>query len=91
MSNKLLTIQIQVNSRHIHTILPNESWTITAVSEDGVVEAIEIKEHPFCIGIQWHPEDLKDEISKKIFESFIDACKIYKKEYNSVYNQRKEW
>lgn len=82
--------QVKVNSRHIHTIIPSKNWEISAISKDGVVEAIEKNQHPFCIGLQWHPEDLNDEISKKIFEIFVKACKNTKKEYNSVHNQRKE-
>ena len=29
---------------------------ITARAPDGVVEAVEFPEHPFAIGLQWHPE-----------------------------------
>lgn len=68
--------EIKVNSRHIHTIEPTDNWMITATSEDDVMEAIEVKNHPFCIGVQWHPEDLiDDQNSEKLFTSFIEACK----------------
>ena len=41
---------------------------VTACSEDGVVEAIEIKNKNNFIGVQWHPELLKESNeSKKIF------------------------
>ena len=34
----------------------------------------------FNLGVQWHPEaNLHDEDSVKLFESFIDAAKVYVK------------
>ena len=29
---------------------------VSALSPDGVIEAIEAKNHPFAVGVQWHPE-----------------------------------
>lgn len=48
-----------------------------AVSEDGYIEAYHAPSHPFCLGVQWHPELFydKDESSVKIFTAFIDACR----------------
>ncbi len=77
--------KIQVNSRHFYTIEPTDEWTVSAVSDDGVVEAIERKNHPFCLGIQWHPEDMvEDKYAKKIFSEFINACQKRKKDYNKT-------
>ena len=40
----------------------------TAFSDDKVVEAIEINKEPNFIGVQWHPELLKEsKESKKLF------------------------
>jgi putative glutamine amidotransferase len=47
---------------------------ISAKCPDGVVEGIEASDS-FILGIQWHPEREETEISKRIFISFIDACK----------------
>jgi putative glutamine amidotransferase len=47
-----------VNSRHhqaVGQVAP--SFVVSAVSEDGVVEAIERPESTFCVGVQWHPEN----------------------------------
>ena len=47
-----------VNSRHhqaVARVAP--SFVVSAVSEDGVVEAIERPESTFCVGVQWHPEN----------------------------------
>lgn len=45
---------------------------ITATSQDGVVEAIEVPEFPFCIGVQWHPEKTLDDT--RLFRALITAA-----------------
>jgi len=47
-------------------------------SKDGIIEAIEHKNHPFCLGLQWHPEFQSSKVDDKIFEDFASHCKIYK-------------
>jgi putative glutamine amidotransferase len=47
-----------VNSRHhqaVGRVAP--SFVVSAVSPDGVVEAIERPGAAFCVGVQWHPEN----------------------------------
>jgi putative glutamine amidotransferase len=47
-----------VNSRHhqaVGEVAP--SFVVSAVSPDGVVEAIERPASTFCVGVQWHPEN----------------------------------
>lgn len=65
--------KIKVNSRHNFHIEDIDSKYVSAVSTDGIIEAIELLDKKFIIGIQWHPEDLiyKDDNSIKIFKSFI--------------------
>jgi gamma-glutamyl-gamma-aminobutyrate hydrolase PuuD len=47
----------------------------TAYAPDGIVEAFEYSDHPFGIGVQWHPEWLKDETSMDpLFQAFIRAA-----------------
>jgi len=45
-----------------------------AESGDKIVEGIESTENNYMLGIQWHPELEDGEISKKIFNSFIEEC-----------------
>lgn len=47
-----------------------------AISEDGLVESIAIKNQKFAIAVQWHPEFSYDssEDSKKIMKAFVDSC-----------------
>ena len=51
---------------------------VTAHSEDGLVEAIELAEdYPFFLAVQWHPEEMFSEHSEqlKIFEQFVAKCR----------------
>ena len=41
---------------------------VTATSDDGVVEAVELPGHRFVVGVQWHPEELRD---ARLFEAMI--------------------
>lgn len=66
---------IRVNSRHNFTIVKEDFFVIDAYSEDGVIEAIHLPNKKFILGMQWHPEDLNDDFSARIFKSFVDACK----------------
>ncbi|WP_391207837.1 gamma-glutamyl-gamma-aminobutyrate hydrolase family protein [Psychrobacillus sp. L4] len=70
--------QFKINSYHhqANRGVPN-GFAVSAVSSDGIVEAIESKNHRFVMGLQWHPEYLvlkNDSISASIFTAFIDAC-----------------
>ena len=66
---------IPVNSSHYYALNPplNDDIVISAYSEDGVIEAVEIPDKKFIIGVQWHPEYLLDEHSKKLLQAFVDA------------------
>ena len=65
---------ILVNSKHRYKVL-NTNLSISSLSEDNIIESVEDKSKTFFIGLQWHPEDIQDDInSKKIIEAFIDAC-----------------
>ena len=47
-----------------------------AESEDGLVEAIAVKNHRFAIGVQWHPEFSyeNNEESMNLIKAFIKEC-----------------
>lgn len=67
---------IRVNSSHHQGINKiGKGLIISAYSPDKVVEAIELKDHPFFIGVQWHPERLSDKHSQRLFRYFIRAIK----------------
>ena len=65
----------RVNSLHKQAI--NEVGAglfIEARARDGLVEAISLLNHPFMIGVQWHPESsyAQDDFSKFLFAEFIN-------------------
>jgi len=49
--------------------------TASGATSDGLIEAVELRGHPFYIGVQWHPEELLDEPSTRLFQAFIAAAK----------------
>ena len=65
---------IVVNSRHFYHIKPNENFINSSYAKDGYIESIEMPNKKFIVGVQWHPEDLNDENSDKLFKEFIKAC-----------------
>jgi putative glutamine amidotransferase len=65
-----------VNSRHhqaVERVAP--SFVVSAVSTDGVIEAIERPQSQFCVGVQWHPENFwpSGEFDG-LFEAFVRAA-----------------
>jgi putative glutamine amidotransferase len=67
---------IKVNSLHhqgLKEIAP--SLRVAGHSPDGLVEAIELPDHPFGLAVQWHPEWLTDqEPTRNLFRKFIEAA-----------------
>ena len=68
--------EILVNSFHRYHVMENPYLFTTGVSEDGIIEAIELKDKDFVIGVQWHPEISYDfdDSSRKIIDGFIKIC-----------------
>ena len=67
-----------VNSYHHQAIKKLAPMLVSsAVSEDNLVEAIEIIGHKFGLAVQWHPEFSyhNNEDSRKVVQAFINACK----------------
>jgi len=50
---------------------------IAADAADGTIEAIEMRGHPWLIGVQWHPEltAADDPIQQQLFNAFVEATK----------------
>ncbi|MHC5011902.1 MAG: gamma-glutamyl-gamma-aminobutyrate hydrolase family protein [Planctomycetota bacterium] len=57
-----------------------EPFVISARTVDGVIEGIEDPSHPYCVGVQWHPERTsQDGFSVALFDSFVSAALDVKK------------
>ncbi len=67
--------QIQVNSFHHQAVKHlGKEFTITALAGDGTVEAIERRGADFCMGVQWHPECMRDRNSARLFAEFVASA-----------------
>lgn len=67
---------VKVNSLHhqgLKDIAP--PLRVTGHAPDGLVEAVELPDHPFGIAVQWHPEWLTDqEVTRNLFRKFVEAA-----------------
>ena len=72
-----------VNSLHGQAIdIIANNLKIEALSDDGIIEAVSIPDHPsFAVGVQWHAEyePEKNELNRCLFAEFGSACSIYSK------------
>lgn len=71
---------LEVNSVHHQAVrdLPPEI-IVSAVADDGIVEAIEIPGQHFCLGFQWHPEYLINQGERRLFEALVAAATQYRR------------
>lgn len=74
---RLLGTRLRVNSFHhqgVKQVAPG--FAVTAKADDGIVEAIESEQHPFALGVQWHPEVMLESSpeQRKLFVAFVQAA-----------------
>lgn len=63
-----------VNSFHHQAVKKSDSYPfeVTAYSDDGIIEGIEIPELTYFVGVQWHPERMmQDPKQRGLFETFV--------------------
>jgi len=68
--------RLHVNSLHHQGVkdIP-ERLVPAAYAPDGLVEAVELKDHPFGVAVQWHPEWLTDQpAEQRLFRAFVTAA-----------------
>jgi putative glutamine amidotransferase len=74
LARYLQSTQVKVNSLHHQGVKElADGVEATAVAPDGLIEAIEVAEHPFALGVQWHPECLIDDdpAMLRLFEGLV--------------------
>jgi putative glutamine amidotransferase len=68
---------LRVNSLHhqgLKDIAPG--LRVTSHAPDGLVEAVELPDHPFALAVQWHPEWLTDQQpTRNLFGAFVEAAR----------------
>ena len=77
LSRLLPQESVFVNSLHHQSAdIIGQGLTVSARAEDGTVEALELEGHPFCIGVQWHPEHLSNSRpdQQQLFDAFVNQC-----------------
>lgn len=79
LCNEIFGSSFFTNSYHHQAIHhPGQNVEITGRTCDGIVEAIEVRSHPFALGVQWHPECMYAISSKTrlFFQKFIHICAL---------------
>lgn len=69
-----------VNSMHHQALVsPPPHWRVSAYSEDGIIEAIELPGEIFKVGVQWHPEELyrREEMDSILFRTLVSESEAY--------------
>jgi len=68
--------KIKVNSAHHQSVNSlGKDFLSSASASDGIIEAIEHVKHPWCLGLQWHPEFLITKADIAIIKDFIFHAK----------------
>lgn len=71
--------ETNVNSLH-HQGIRDLAPGLTAVAHapDGLIEAVEANDHPFAVGVQWHPENLVEDVPsmRSLFRGLVEASAI---------------
>lgn len=74
---RLLSVEpLNVVSRH-HQAIANcpADWRVSAVDEEGLIEAIEHLDRPYCVGVQWHPELSPGTRHDRLFDALVDEAR----------------
>ena len=67
--------EIEVNSSHHQAVKSvGSAMIISAIAPDNVIEAVEVPEYDFVMGVAWHPEYIASENDSLIFKAFIKAA-----------------
>jgi putative glutamine amidotransferase len=53
-----------------------DGLTVTARSEDGVIEAVELDSVPFGLAVQWHPEE--NTADRRLFAGLVEAARTHR-------------
>lgn len=75
--------RFEVNAKYVEQ-LQTRGMQVAGTSVDNLVEIIEIPDHPWFIGCQFHPEfHSRPQGGHPLFNGFIHAAKEYKQEHHA--------
>ncbi len=67
-----------LNSYHCQAVADVcEGAEVFVRTQDGLCEGIRFTDHPFCVGVQWHPERQKSEYDIALVSDFIAASAAF--------------
>lgn len=64
---------LYVNSRHKEQAKNSGIYKVVARSDDEIIEAVELETNTFNVGVEWHPEDMKEH--QILFDEFVNTIK----------------
>jgi gamma-glutamyl-gamma-aminobutyrate hydrolase PuuD len=71
-ARRILGERTEVSCSHHQSVATlGRDLVVTARSDDGVIEAVEMPGRRFVVGVQWHPEETGD---TRLFEALVDAA-----------------
>lgn len=69
--------ELGVNSAHHQAAkVVGAGLIVSARAPDTVIEGLEAPDHPFCVGVQWHPEAMVESqpVMRRLFEGLVKAA-----------------
>lgn len=66
-----------VNSIHHQAVVDPGKLRVSARSQTGIIEAVEPRDEWPALGVQWHPEKLRDPLTDRLFRYLVDASRTY--------------
>jgi len=68
--------RLDVISRHHQAVSAvGGPWSIAALDGEGLIEAIERRDHPFAVGVQWHPELSGSPADEQLFSTLVQSAR----------------
>lgn len=80
---RLLGVErLPVLSRHHQALSAvRPPWSVCAADDEGLVEAIERADHPFAVGVQWHPElSYEGSPHDRLFRGLVGAAALARRD-----------
>ncbi|MDR7556026.1 MAG: gamma-glutamyl-gamma-aminobutyrate hydrolase family protein [Armatimonadota bacterium] len=78
LAEVLAAVVLGVNSFHHQAIAtPAPGFAVVARADDGTIEAVERTDHPFAVGVQWHPERMvaHHPVQRRLFAALVAAAR----------------
>ncbi len=81
----------EMNNKYVADFENAGMMMIGTNTESGLVEIVELKKHPYFVGVQFHPE-LKSTVDNPhpLFMKFVQAAKEHKQKTSNGLNSRQE-